>query len=140
MSREKLEDAKRNWEEKLAHYQCELAITADASRKFELRKGIQECEKEIEKLEKTINSSESGNDPNSSDNSNQRRFVIPPIIINTINLSYRWTKKRIMLFCRWLIELNKWFNFAILCILALIISRVTFYVQEITDPLVAASA
>jgi hypothetical protein len=34
MSREKLEDAKRNWEEKLAHYQCELAITADASRKF----------------------------------------------------------------------------------------------------------
>ena len=40
MSREKLEDAKRNWEEKLAHYQCELAITADASRKFELRKGI----------------------------------------------------------------------------------------------------
>jgi len=42
MSREKLEDAKRNWEEKLAHYQCELAITADASRKFELRKGIQE--------------------------------------------------------------------------------------------------
>jgi len=140
MSQEKLEQAKRNWEEKLAHYQCELAITADASRKFELRKGIQECEKEIEKLEKTINSSESGNDPNSSDNSNQRRFVIPPIIINTINLSYRWTKKRIMLFCRWLIELNKWFNFAILCILALIISRVTFYVQEITDPLVAASA
>jgi ABC-type branched-subunit amino acid transport system substrate-binding protein len=137
MSREKLEDAKRNWEEKLAHYQCELAITADASRKFELRKGIQECEKEIEKLEKTINSSESGNDPNSSDNSNRRRFVIPPIIINTINLSYRWTKKRIMLFCRWLIELNKWFKFAILFILALIISLVIFYVREITDPLSA---
>ncbi len=139
MSREKLEDAKRNWEEKLAHYQCELAITADASRKFELRKGIQECEKEIEKLEKTINSSESGNDPNSSDNSNQRRFVIPPIIINTINLSYRWTKKRIMLFCRWLIELNKWFKFAILCILALILSLVIFYVREITDPLSACN-
>ncbi|MBE9091584.1 amino acid ABC transporter substrate-binding protein [Microcystis aeruginosa LEGE 11464] len=139
MSREKLEDAKRNWEEKLAHYQCELAITADASRKFELRKGIQECEKEIEKLEKTINSSESGNDPNSSDNSNRRRFVIPPIIINTINLSYRWTKKRIMLFCRWLIELNKWFKFAILFILALIISLVIFYVREITDPLSACN-
>lgn len=139
MSREKLEDAKRNWEEKLAHYQCELAITADASRKFELRKGIQECEKEIEKLEKTINSSESGNDPNSSDNSNRRRFVIPPIIINTINLSYRWTKKRIMLFCRWLIELNKWFKFAILCILALILSLVIFYVREITDPLSACN-
>lgn len=131
MSREKLEDAKRNWEEKLAHYQCELAITADASRKFELRKGIQECEKEIEKLEKTINSSESGNDPNS--------VVIPPIIINTINLSYRWTKKRIMLFCRWLIELNKWFKFAILCILALILSLVIFYVREITDPLSACN-
>ena len=139
MSREKLEDAKRNWEEKLAHYQCELAITADASRKFELRKGIQECEKEIEKLEKTINSSESGNDPNSSDNSNRRRFVIPPIIINTINLSYRWTKKRIMLFCRWLIELNKWFKFAILCILALILSLVIVYVREITDPLSACN-
>ncbi|AVQ73925.1 hypothetical protein B5D77_23925 [Microcystis sp. MC19] len=139
MSREKLEDAKRNWEEKLAHYQCELAITADASRKFELRKGIQECEKEIEKLEKTINSSESGNDPNSSDNSNQPGSVIPPIIINTISLSYRWTKKRIMLFCRWLIELNKWFKFAILCILALILSLVIFYVREITDPLSACN-
>jgi ABC-type branched-subunit amino acid transport system substrate-binding protein len=141
MSREKLEQAKRNWEEQLAHYECELAITADAYRKFELLKRIEECQKEIEKLEKTINPIKPTIDPNSSDNSNQPSSVIPPIIINTINLSYRWNKKRIMLFCRWLIELNKWFfKFAILCILALIISRVTFYVQEITDPLVAASA
>lgn len=59
-------------------------------------------------------------------------------MINTINLSYHWTKNRIMLFCRWLIELNKkWFKFAILFILALIISWVTFYVREITDPLSA---
>ncbi|MFM6325220.1 MAG: ABC transporter substrate-binding protein [Microcystis panniformis] len=43
------------------------------------------------------------------------------------------------LFRRWLIELNKWFKFAILCILALILSLVIFYVREITDPLVAAS-
>ncbi|MFM6344777.1 MAG: hypothetical protein ACKPFK_06470, partial [Dolichospermum sp.] len=61
-------------------------------------------------------------------------------MINTINLSYHWTKNRIMLFCRWLIELNKkWFKFAILFILALIISWVTFYVREITDPLSACN-
>jgi len=137
MSQEKLEQAKRNWEAKLAHYQYELSITADPSRKFEFRRTIEECQKEIEKLEKKINPSESGNDPKSSDNSNQPGSVIPPIIINTINLSYRWTKNRIMLFCRWLIELNKWFKFAILCILALILSLVIFYVREITDPLSA---
>lgn len=133
-----MSQAKRNWEEKLAHYEYELSITADPSRKFELRRMIEECQKEIEKLEKKINPSESGNDPTSSDNSNQPISVIPPIMINTINLSYHWTKNRIMLFCRWLIELNKkWFKFAILFILALIISWVTFYVREITDPLSA---
>ncbi|NCR78086.1 MAG: ABC transporter substrate-binding protein [Microcystis aeruginosa K13-06] len=49
-------------------------------------------------------------------------------ITNTINL-----------FCRWLIELDKWFKFAILCILALILSLVIFYVREITDPLSACN-
>ncbi|MBE8996567.1 ABC transporter substrate-binding protein [Microcystis aeruginosa] len=134
-----MSQAKRNWEEKLAHYEYELSITADPSRKFELRRMIEECQKEIEKLEKKINPSESGNDPTSSDNSNQPISVIPPIIINTINLSYHWTKNRIMLFCRWLIELKKWFKFAILCILALILSLVIFYVREITDPLSACN-
>ena len=49
-----MSQAKRNWEEKLAHYEYELSITADPSRKFELRRMIEECQKEIEKLAKKI--------------------------------------------------------------------------------------
>ncbi|REJ39921.1 MAG: hypothetical protein DWQ53_22445 [Microcystis flos-aquae DF17] len=48
-------------------------------------------------------------------------------------------RNTINLFRRWLIELNKWFKFAILCILALILSLVIFYVREITDPLSACN-
>jgi tetratricopeptide (TPR) repeat protein len=48
-------------------------------------------------------------------------------------------RNTINLFRRWLIELDKWFKFAILCILALILSLVIFYVREITDPLSACN-
>ena len=50
MSREKLEQTKRNWEEKLAEYEYELSITASAPQKFELRKRIEECQQEIERI------------------------------------------------------------------------------------------
>ncbi|MCA2700234.1 MAG: hypothetical protein IM500_07240 [Microcystis sp. M179S2] len=57
MSQEKLEQAKRNWEEQRAYYERELSIVSSSSQKFELKKRIEECEQEIESLEKKINSS-----------------------------------------------------------------------------------
>jgi hypothetical protein len=36
MSREKLEQAKRNWEEKLAEYEYEFSIIVSVPQKFEL--------------------------------------------------------------------------------------------------------
>lgn len=59
------------------------------------------------------------------------RTLLDKLIVNIRNT--------INLFRRWLIELNKWFKFAILCILALILSLVIFYVREITDPLSACN-
>lgn len=56
MSIEKLEEAKRNWEEKRANFECELSITASASQKFEMQKRIQECEKEINRINATLES------------------------------------------------------------------------------------
>ena len=55
MSQEKLEQTKNKWEEKLTHYEYELAITSNASQKFELRARIEECKQEIERIKKTIN-------------------------------------------------------------------------------------
>ncbi len=67
MSQEKLEQAKRKWKEKLAHYEYELSITASAENKFELRERIQECQQEIERITKKIESlnrnSQSKNNP-----------------------------------------------------------------------------
>ena len=56
MSREQLEQVKSIWEEKLAHYEHELAITSSASQKFELRDNIQECKKEINKINEKLES------------------------------------------------------------------------------------
>ena len=56
MSREKLEQAKRKWEEKLAHYEYELSITAGAPQKFELRERIQECQEEIKRIKTSLKS------------------------------------------------------------------------------------
>ena len=50
MSREKLEKVKRKWEEKIALYEYELAITDSAGKKFELRERIKECQTEIQRL------------------------------------------------------------------------------------------
>lgn len=61
MSQEKLEQAKRNWEEKRAYYERELSIVANPSQKFELRKRIEECDKKIESLEKKLTQVYSGN-------------------------------------------------------------------------------
>jgi predicted RNase H-like nuclease (RuvC/YqgF family) len=56
MSREKLEQAKRNWEEKLAEYEYEFSITASAPQKFELRKKIEECDEEIKRINTKLES------------------------------------------------------------------------------------
>lgn len=50
MSKDKFEEARRNYEEKIGNYEIELSITHDESKKFELRKKIEECQKEIERL------------------------------------------------------------------------------------------
>ena len=49
------------WRQKLNHLQTEKAIAANAAQKFELNEQIQECEKEIQKLEarQSISNSES---------------------------------------------------------------------------------
>jgi hypothetical protein len=54
VSREKLEQAQRKWEEKLAHYEYELSITASAENKFELRERIQQCEQEITRIKNKL--------------------------------------------------------------------------------------
>jgi predicted MPP superfamily phosphohydrolase len=50
MSKQTLEQALETWQEKLAAYECDLSLSADPSLKFELRKRIQECEREIERI------------------------------------------------------------------------------------------
>ena len=50
MSLEDLKQAKKNWEEQLAYYELEYSKTASAAQKFEYRKKIEECEKEIRRL------------------------------------------------------------------------------------------
>ncbi|NEP54656.1 MAG: hypothetical protein F6K65_40035, partial [Moorea sp. SIO3C2] len=54
MSRQKQEQALLNWKEKVANYELELSITASPEQKFELRKKIEECEKEIERIQKEL--------------------------------------------------------------------------------------
>lgn len=54
MLRENLEQAKRNWEEKRAYFEQQLSITANAQEKFELNQRIQECEKEIKKINRIL--------------------------------------------------------------------------------------
>ena len=54
MSEEKLKQALRNWQEKLAHFEYELSYTASAEKKFELRKQIEECDTEIQRLKTRI--------------------------------------------------------------------------------------
>ena len=63
MSKEKLEQALRNWQEQLAEYELELSITYSSPQKFELRKRIQQCEEEIKRIEAKIKALEKDNEP-----------------------------------------------------------------------------
>ncbi|MGK7949640.1 MAG: tetratricopeptide repeat protein [Xenococcaceae cyanobacterium] len=45
-----LEEALSYWQEKLAYYKRELSISAGAAQRFELKKRIEECNQEIEKI------------------------------------------------------------------------------------------
>ena len=83
MSREKLEQTKRNWEEKLAEYEYELSITASAPQKFELRKRIEECQQEIERITKKIESLEK----ESQSQNNQLYTQIPESASDSIDKS-----------------------------------------------------
>ena len=54
MSKEGLEQTLKNWQEKLAYFENELSITASSTQKFELRKRIEECQQEIQRITKKI--------------------------------------------------------------------------------------
>ena len=56
MLREELEQAKRKWEEKLAYYEYQRAITASEEKKFELREKIKECAQDINRITNKIES------------------------------------------------------------------------------------
>lgn len=53
---EELAKAKMKWEEKLVNYEYQLSITASVENKFELRERIEECQREIERIDKIIES------------------------------------------------------------------------------------
>ena len=80
MSLEELKQAKITWEKKRAYYELELGINSSPDQKFELRQRIDQCQQEIERLEKIINSSGSVNYPEIKDNLNQLNF---PQVIRT---------------------------------------------------------
>jgi len=80
MSLEELKRAKITWEKKRAYYELELGINSSPDQKFELRQRIDQCQQEIERLEKIINSSGSVNYPEIKDNLNQLNF---PQVIRT---------------------------------------------------------
>lgn len=56
MCLERLEQALKNWQAKLAEFEYELSITSNAEQKFELKRKIKECEGEIERLKTSIDS------------------------------------------------------------------------------------
>ena len=56
MSKETLEQALSNWQEKLGKFEYEHSITASPSQKFDLEKKIEECQQEIERIRASIRS------------------------------------------------------------------------------------
>ncbi|NET40120.1 MAG: hypothetical protein F6K19_50645, partial [Cyanothece sp. SIO1E1] len=54
MSSERLEQALRNWQEKLAYYEYERSITASSEKKFELQQKIKECNREIKRIQRQL--------------------------------------------------------------------------------------
>jgi branched-chain amino acid transport system substrate-binding protein len=70
MSRERLKQAKRKWEERRGEYEKQLAITTNAPQQFQLEEEIQKCKEKINELNEEIESIQSplpptkpGNDP-----------------------------------------------------------------------------
>ena len=80
MSEEKLEQALRNWREKLAEYEHELSITSSSPQKFELRKRIQECEEQINRIKTNIESLEKGNKPSIAQLQTQPALPSPAVV------------------------------------------------------------
>ena len=56
MSKERLEQALRNWQEKLAFYEYELSLIASPVQRFELQKRIEKCEQKIKQIEAKLES------------------------------------------------------------------------------------
>lgn len=60
MTRRSLEQALKTWEDKLIKLETELAITDSAGKKFELEKGIEECQKHINRLTNRLSNDSPG--------------------------------------------------------------------------------
>jgi hypothetical protein len=56
VSKERLEQALKNWQAKLADCEHELSIVTDTSRKFELKKNIEECKENIDRIKNSLKS------------------------------------------------------------------------------------
>jgi hypothetical protein len=69
VSKEGLEQTLRNWQEKLAYFENELSITSSSTQKFELRKRIEECRQEIQRITKEIGAFQESQSFNSTNKS-----------------------------------------------------------------------
>jgi branched-chain amino acid transport system substrate-binding protein len=56
VSRKKLEQALKNWQDKRADFEIEFSLTNNQGQKFELRKRIEECNEEIERIKNQLSS------------------------------------------------------------------------------------
>ncbi len=81
MSLENFKKALINWQEKLSYYEHEFSITASSTQKFELKKRIEECEQEIERIKKKINDSKADSERENIEqntqlkSSNKNRYI-----------------------------------------------------------------
>ncbi|MBW4478341.1 MAG: hypothetical protein KME54_16135 [Tolypothrix brevis GSE-NOS-MK-07-07A] len=66
-----LEEVRNIWEEKLAFLEKELATTSSASQKFELIKRIEECQQQVERRAKQIETLKK--------ESQQKTFILKPV-------------------------------------------------------------
>jgi ABC-type branched-subunit amino acid transport system substrate-binding protein/uncharacterized protein YukE len=128
-----INDLKHKFSEQLNKIMPKLAGEIEPAFHQEQQEIEQALKREIQQLEQQKQEIEQALRREIQQLKQQHRLVttLDTLIVNIGNT--------INLFRRWLIELNKWFKFAILCILALILSLVIFYVREITDPLSACN-
>lgn len=84
MSKEKLELALKNWQDKLSYNEYNLSITSNGEQKFEIQKRIEECQGKIKELEKTIKVLESIDLTKKTDGSQSADQIVEQFFISDI--------------------------------------------------------